>query len=105
MDNRPIAASAARILLFMRTLWKSLLDWLEFDHVPVPTRTRDRRPSRAPDSACGAADFLFDLIDGGGGRTGRARRWHGQQADRRVRRPDTLVYAHSVEIASGLARI
>ena len=63
---------------------------VEIIHLHRLTRTRDRRPSRAPDSDCGAADFLFDLIDGGGGRTGRARRWHGQQADRRIRRPDRV---------------
>ena len=55
----------------MRTLLKSLLDWLEYNHIALLAGARDRAARavlRIP--TAGAADFLFDVIDGGGGRGG-----------------------------------
>jgi hypothetical protein len=58
----------------MRSLLKSLLKWLEFAHLARLAGARDRAgPSRAPNPDRGRRRFLFDVIDGGGGRGGPRR--------------------------------
>jgi hypothetical protein len=58
-------------LLLMRTLLKSLLDWLEYNHPTLLAGARGRAgPSRTPNPDRGRRRFLFYVIDGGGGRGG-----------------------------------